>query len=128
MTALRGEHLAAMHLSHRGYEILARNVRTSAGEIDLIARRGEVLAFVEVKTARIRRADGAGATPDRRPLESLRYRQRVRIRRAAAAWLREGGSEQPSAGPASTLRFDAIGVVLDARWQLLRIDHIEAAW
>ena len=45
-----GESLAADFLSEKGYKILARNVRTEYGEIDLIVTRGDVLIFVEVKT------------------------------------------------------------------------------
>lgn len=45
-----GEEIAAAWLAERGHEILARNVRTPYGEIDIIARQGEVTVFVEVKT------------------------------------------------------------------------------
>ncbi|MGH6786673.1 MAG: YraN family protein [Novosphingobium sp.] len=45
----RGETLAAWYLRLTGWRVLARRVKTARGEIDLIARRGRVLAFVEVK-------------------------------------------------------------------------------
>jgi len=45
-----GEETAAEYLTQRNYEILARNVRTPYGEIDIIARQGDVTIFVEVKT------------------------------------------------------------------------------
>ena len=45
----RGEALAAWYLRFKGWHILARRVKTPRGEIDLIARRGKVVAFVEVK-------------------------------------------------------------------------------
>jgi len=45
-----GEQLAADFLNSHGFEIAGRNVRTSSGEIDLLARRGDLLVFVEVKT------------------------------------------------------------------------------
>ncbi|TIO58114.1 MAG: YraN family protein, partial [Mesorhizobium sp.] len=45
----RGEWLAALALMLKGYRILARRHRTKLGEIDLIARRGDLVLFVEVK-------------------------------------------------------------------------------
>jgi putative endonuclease len=116
-----GEDLAATHLEHRGFAIVDRNARTRYGEIDLIAFDGVVLAFVEVKTRR------ASARSSRRlpaPLEGLRPRQRVRLRRLAAAWL--AGHTSPLL--AQELRFDAIGVVCDLAGNVLRLDHVEGAW
>ncbi|MBQ5420399.1 MAG: YraN family protein, partial [Selenomonas sp.] len=46
----QGEQAAADFLQQQGYKICARNFRVPVGEIDIIARQGEVLAFVEVKT------------------------------------------------------------------------------
>ncbi len=45
----RAESLAAVALQLKGYRVLARRVKTPVGEIDLIARRGSILAFIEVK-------------------------------------------------------------------------------
>lgn len=71
------ESVAALLLRAKGYRILARRYRSPVGEIDLVARRGRRLAFVEVKV-RPTLADGAAAvTP----------RQRRRIAQAAEAWL-----------------------------------------
>jgi putative endonuclease len=103
--------------------VIARNVRTRHGEIDLIAFDGHTLVFAEVKTVRARPAGARSQEPH--PLERLHPRQRARLRRLAAAWLSDGARERPTA---RTLRFDAVGVVVDARDQLLRLDHIEAAW
>lgn len=89
----RGESLAAWWLRLKGYRILARDFRTPVGEIDLIARRGGVLALVEVK----RRA-GLGEAA-----EAIRWRQRRRIARAAEAFLKR---RPDLAG--LTLRFDAL--------------------
>jgi len=51
-TGRRGERLAAWWLRLKGWQILDRRVRTPAGEVDLVARRGALVAFVEVKTRR----------------------------------------------------------------------------
>jgi putative endonuclease len=45
-----GESLAADWLAERGYQIIARNIRTPYGEIDIIAQQGDVTIFIEVKT------------------------------------------------------------------------------
>jgi putative endonuclease len=121
-----GEDLAATHFTRLGFAVLARNVRTRYGEIDLIAFDGQALVFVEVKTtrasARSRRATDA-APPG--PLERLLPRQRARVRRLAAAWLSERSHDRPSA---HEIRFDAVGVIVDAHDRLLRLDHLEGAW
>lgn len=55
-----GESVAAEYLKNRGYEILARNVRTPYGELDLVTRKLGVMVFVEVKT----RSGGAYGVPE----------------------------------------------------------------
>jgi putative endonuclease len=119
----RGERLAAAHLQRLGFAVLARNVRTRYGEIDLIAFDGETLAFVEVKTRRARQR--WRLAPEEQPLAWLRTRQRARLRRLAAAWLHEESRDRPVA---HTIRFDAIGVIIDTADRLLCLDHIESAW
>ena len=47
-----GEDAVVTYLAERGYEMIARNVRTPYGEIDIIARQGDIIVFVEVKTLR----------------------------------------------------------------------------
>lgn len=117
----RGEQLAAEHLERLGLRVIARNFRVLGGEIDLIACDGATLVFAEVKSARTRGADGGlgGA-----PLERLSIPQRRRLRRVAARWL----AETPDRPRARMIRFDAIGVLLDGRGELARLDHIEGAW
>jgi putative endonuclease len=124
-----GEQLAAEHLLRLGCRLLERNARTRWGEIDLIVQDGTELVFVEVKTLRARPrplAPSADARTARvQPLAGLRERQRRRLRRLAGAWLAERTRRRPTA---SAIRFDAIGVVLDERGRLLRLDHLKAAW
>jgi putative endonuclease len=112
-----GEDLALAHLERLGYTLVARNHRTRYGELDLVVFDGRTLVFVEVKT---RRASGSG----RGPWEALHERKRRQVRRMAAAFLLEATDRPRSAD----LRFDAIGVVIDAYGKLVRLDHLEAAF
>jgi putative endonuclease len=119
-----GEQLAEAHLIRLGFCTLERNVRTRAGEIDLIAFDGQTLLFAEVKTLRVR-APTMSSGCDRQPLQWLRHRQRSRLRRLAVAWLSDETRVRPSA---RSIRFDAIGVTVDAGDRLVRLEHIEGAW
>jgi putative endonuclease len=120
----RGEQLAAAHMERLGFAPLARNVRTPRGEIDLIVFDGETIVFVEVKTRRVS-SRGTGVAGSVHPLDGLRPRQQARLRRLALAWLSE---DCPSRPRARTLRFDAVGVLIDERDRLLDLEHLEAAW
>jgi putative endonuclease len=92
----RAETLAAWLLRAKGYRILAQRFRVAAGEIDLIARRGRTIAFVEVKA----RADRTAA------LEAVSPQQRRRIAAAAEGWLARHGDAADC-----TLRFDVVAVL-----------------
>ena len=116
-----GEQIAARHLRARGFELLARNVRTRAGEIDLIAFDGVTLVFVEVKTRRVR---ARRILAEHQPLLGLRASQRARLRRLASAWLRETAG-RPSA---RAIRFDAIGVIVGRDGDLRELRHLEGAF
>ncbi len=105
---LSAESRAAALLIAKGYRVVARRFRTPVGEIDIVARRGNVLIFVEVK-ARARLDDAAEAVTDR---------GKRRIVAAAEAWL----SQHPD-DAMRNIRFDA---VLVAPRRLPR--HIEAAF
>jgi len=110
-----GERLAAEHLERRGFAILARNHRTRWGEIDLIAADAQRIVFCEVKTRRL------GSS---RPFDGLREPQIRRLRRMAAAWLQE----QRDRPRTPELRFDAIGVTIDAHGRLVALEHLEGAF
>lgn len=116
--------MAVGHFRRLGFVIVARNVRTRHGEIDLIAFDGQALVFAEVKT---RRAGNRrrGLCPEDQPLAWLKFSQRTRLKRLACAWLYENTRTRPRA---HTIRFDAVGVIVDGKNRLLRLDHIEAAW
>ena len=110
-----GEDIAAAHFQRLGFEVLARNHRTRFGELDLVAYDGHTLVFAEVKT---RRSDS------REPWENLHGVKRSKVRRMAIAWLTEG-PERPFG---AELRFDGVAVLLDRSGQLVRLDHLEAAF
>lgn len=76
----RGEQLAADYLRKQGYEIVARQVRNRAGEIDIIARHQQRIVFVEVKT---RSSHKAG-----HPAEAVDRHKQTQIARAALIWLK----------------------------------------
>lgn len=73
------EQAAADFLAAAGLEVLGRNLRVKGGEIDLLARDGEVLVFCEVRWRADARFGGA--------LASIDARKRARMQRAARAWL-----------------------------------------
>ena len=108
----RGENIAATHLLGAGYEILTRNFRAAGGEIDLIARRQDVLAFVEVKTATSSRF----APPE----DWVTVDKQRQIARVAKAYLQ--GNPIPDVTP----RFDVVVVRLSEEGRSLR--HIEGAF
>ena len=112
----RGEDLAAEHLERLGFQILARNHRTRFGELDLVVADDRTLVFAEVKTRRA----GAAASP----WDRLDEHKQQQVRRMAAAFLTEV-RDRPHG---LELRFDAIGVVFDARGRMVRLDHLEGAF
>jgi putative endonuclease len=113
----RGEELAAQHFSRLGYRVLARNHRTRFGELDLIlADEGEsTIVFCEVKARRLGNGDWR---------DNLHASKRKQVRTMAAAWLSEV-SDRPRH---AELRFDAVGVTLDDHGELVRLDHLQAAF
>lgn len=102
------EGLCCLVLLFKGYRILARDYRTKVGEIDIVARRGATIAFVEVK-ARNSLRDAA---------EAIGARQKRRIARAASGFLAQSPIHADLIA-----RFD---VMLVAPWRWPR--HIENAW
>ena len=104
----RAEWLCALLLRLKGYRILARHWKCSSGEIDIIAQRGRILAFIEVK-ARDTLTNAA---------ESLSRKQQARIARAATHFL----AGRPAL-MALDQRFDVI-LVVPGRLPM----HLPAAW
>lgn len=103
-----GERLAVAALEEAGMRILARNWRCGVGEIDIVAREGDVIALVEVKTRRGR----ASGTPE----QGVTPAKQRKLCALAAAYLDASGWE-------GLLRIDVVGVELDAAGRLLRVSH-----
>ena len=110
---LEGEEMAREFLEARGWRILEHRFRMGRLEIDLVARRGSVVAFVEVKTR------FGGAFGD--PLEAVTASKRREIGRVALAWIDRHGSEE------DCYRMDVVGVTLN-RSGPPRIEHVENAF
>ena len=92
----RGENVAARHLRNLGYTIIVRNFRCNLGEIDIVAKDGKTLVFVEVKT---RTAD------EPTPEDQVNSPKQHQITKAAKLYLSRYGIPQPPA------RFDVIAVI-----------------
>ncbi len=95
-TGSRGEERAATFLEEQGLHILERNFRTREGEIDIVARDGDILVFVEVKYRSSARYGDA--------LEAVDWRKRLQIRKTARAYL-----YRRNPGPVR-IRFDVVGI------------------
>ncbi len=113
----RAETLVCWWLRLKGWRILAANWRCPAGEVDILARRGRVLAAIEVK----RRQPGGSGDGDAAALLAISARQQARIARAAEAFM---GRRADCQG--LDLRLDAITFLPGFPWPRLR--HYPAAW
>ncbi len=102
------ETLAALHLRLRGYRILARNYKTPVGELDMVAKRGTTVCFVEVK------ARGT----QHEAFEAVTTKQRRRIQRAAEQFLIHHPPLQ-----VFDIRFDVALVT-----SFLQFKHVSDAW
>ena len=94
----RGESLAAQFLEARGYSVLAQNYRAAGAEIDIVARDGDEIVFVEVKTLR---SDQFGDPADR-----VERRKQRHLSRAAICYVREKRLEE------AACRFDVVAIIV----------------
>lgn len=115
----RGEDYTAARLRRAGWRVLARNVRTRSGEIDLIALDGDCLVFVEVKCSR-----AANRYGPERPVLAIGRRKQLQVRRLAREWL----GSSPTVRGYRAIRFDAIGISVHPDDSLADYEHIEAAF
>ena len=100
-----GEAQAAEWLRKKGYEVIGANYRCRFGELDLIAKKGELVVFVEVK---LRKNDRFGAASD-----AVTLSKREKLRKAAASWLASADCTAPT-------RFDVIEIYTESG----KLNHI----
>ncbi|TJY43205.1 YraN family protein [Cohnella pontilimi] len=109
------EEAAARHLASAGCDIVVRNWRCRSGEIDLIAKDGEVLVFVEVRSR---------TSPERygTALEAVTPRKRRQVRETAEVYLKMTGAAGYS------LRFDVVAVTFGRDGSVAELKHIPGAF
>jgi len=111
---MKGEEAAARFLARSGYAILDKNVRTRAGEIDLVAKEGKTLVFVEVKTLR----DLVGDPPQ----AAVNTRKQNRLGKLAHGYLKQKRIRQ------TPCRFDVVSVIINDEGGVKAIRHIPNAF
>jgi len=104
-----GEHVAARHLEDLGWQILARNWRGAAGEVDIVATDAGTLVVVEVKT---RTGTGFG-----HPAEAVTLTKLTRLRRLAGQWLTEHDAR------VSGVRIDVVAVLVPPAVEI-EVEHL----
>ncbi|MCP4168577.1 MAG: YraN family protein [Chloroflexi bacterium] len=107
-----GEDLAVETLERAGMKVIYRNWRCSSGEIDIVAREGEVIVLVEVKT---RRGRGAGT-----PEQGVDPAKQAKLCQLAEAYIEISGWE-------GDVRIDVVAVEMDSAGRLLRVSHWQEA-
>lgn len=109
----RGEDLAAEFLKDKGYRIIARNYKTPIGEIDIIAKDGRTLVFVEVKT---RSNNSFG-----HPFEAVDARKRHKLKNLAMLYLKKQKQD-------CAVRFDVLSIHISINNSKKDIEHIQDAF
>jgi putative endonuclease len=105
---LAGEEQAIRYLQSQGWSVVAHRFRVGRVELDIVARRGHLVAFIEVKA---RRGDAFGS-----PFEAITGAKRREMVKAARVWVDRYGK------PADVFRFDCIGLVDN------RLEHMADAF
>jgi putative endonuclease len=114
ITGTKGEEEAARFLGRSGFAIVDKNVRTRAGEIDLVAMDGKTLVFVEVKTRR----DSEGDPPQ----AAVNTRKQNRLGKLAQSYLKLKRLRQ------TPCRFDVVSVIFNDEGGVKAIRHIPNAF
>lgn len=110
---LWGEVFAARFLRDNNYKILVANYRCRMGEIDIIAEKDGITAFVEVKTR--------GKNAIARPMEAVDYSKQNKLKAAAQYYINNLKEDL-------AVRFDVVEIILNEDFTLKQINHIENAF
>lgn len=106
-----GEDLATNYLQLHGFQILHRNYRTKAGEIDIVAEKNEVVYFVEVKT---RSSDKHG-----KPYEAVNYRKQSHMKRCAEWYVLQNNFRK------SKLKLAVISILIDGKTETINVYELD---
>ncbi|MCU6707086.1 YraN family protein [Paenibacillus sp. J5C_2022] len=112
-----GEEAACRLLESAGYAIVERNWRCKLGELDIVARQGDVLVIVEVRTRRTATLGRYGMAE-----ESVGFRKKMKLRSLAQAYVKTLKQ------PAQRLRFDVIAIYIGDDGKMERYKHYEYAF
>ena len=107
-----GERVAERWLRRKGWRIVQRRFRNGHRDIDLVAERDGLIAFVEVKARK--------GTEFGLPVEAVNWRKQRELSRSAHVWIERHGR------PDESYRFDVIGVLVEG--SLVRVRHVENAF
>lgn len=110
----QGEDVAADYLAKQGYKIIQRNFRCRWGEIDIIARDGSVLVFVEVRCLK---TDNFGL-----PQESISASKQKKVRQVASFYLK--GIKEPE----TPVRLDVLALKFNQKNKVAQLTHLKNAF
>ena len=113
------ESFVAERLAAAGWEVIERNARTRYGELDIVAREGRTLVFIEVKAGREDSAHG----PER-PVLGVGSQKQLKIRRLSTAWM----AARRDLPYYEEIRFDAVGVSFDRGGNVADVEYIKGAF
>jgi putative endonuclease len=110
----QGEEEAAAYLVKQGYKIVQRNFRCPWGEIDIIAQKGPVLVFVEVRS---RKTNSFGL-----PQESIKRNKQKKVRQVASFYLKKAGQ------PEISVRLDVLTLKFNQKNEVTQLTHLKNAF
>ncbi|MDO8483242.1 MAG: YraN family protein [bacterium] len=129
VTGNLGEDIATRFLEKKGFEIIERNYRKKFGEIDIVAKRAEIVHFVEVKTVSRENLKDPAYRPESdsnnpedcfRPEDNVHPLKQKRLSRAIQVYL-----EERKLGEETFWQFDVITILLDVKNKIARVKMLE---